>query len=271
MSEKFSLQWNDFQQTVVSSFQELNESGDFTDVTLVTDDKTIEAHRFVLSACSPFFQNILKKMKIPHPFVYLKGIDGTCLENVLHFIYKGHVNVYQDKLEKFLLVGEELQLKGLTKASSTKSTPAQSPGPSHVKEELSEYEDNINTIIDENNETLDYKDYNLGDNTNTGDEIQLYDDISNNTKEIVEDTKKIYQNFDRDDYYEEFDRTVNSMMKKGENIWKCTQCDYSHKLKSRMRIHIEGKHNDGFSLTCSQCGKQFRSRHSLGTHLSRFH
>ena len=52
-SEKFCLKWNDFQENIDSSFNGLREEMDFSDVTLVCkDDKEIEAHRVILSACS---------------------------------------------------------------------------------------------------------------------------------------------------------------------------------------------------------------------------
>ena len=41
--------------------QEMLTSDEFTDVTLVTDDKkTIKAHRNILSACSPVFKKFYK-------------------------------------------------------------------------------------------------------------------------------------------------------------------------------------------------------------------
>ena len=44
-SEKLCLKWNDFQESVTSSFGELRSDTDFTDVTLACDDGTqLEAH-----------------------------------------------------------------------------------------------------------------------------------------------------------------------------------------------------------------------------------
>merc|ERR1719244_116940 len=116
-SEKLCLQWNDFQETVVTSFQDLN---DFHDVTLASsDNKSFEVHRVILASCSPVFTNILKQSKGPHPFIYLRGIDGANLESIIEFLYKGKVNVYQEDLESFLRIAEELQMKGLTETAST--------------------------------------------------------------------------------------------------------------------------------------------------------
>ena len=48
---------------------------DFSDVTLVTEDKTeIKANTNILSACSPIFKDILKKEKNSNQIMYLRGI-----------------------------------------------------------------------------------------------------------------------------------------------------------------------------------------------------
>ena len=85
-SEKFCLRWNDFEANVSSAFRDLREEKDFFDVTLACEDSQIEAHKVILSACSPFFKNILKRHPHQHPLLYLKGVQMTELANVLNFI-----------------------------------------------------------------------------------------------------------------------------------------------------------------------------------------
>ena len=43
----------------------------------------------------------------------LRGILAQDLENVVCFIYNGEANVFQNDLQRFLDIAEELQLKGL--------------------------------------------------------------------------------------------------------------------------------------------------------------
>ena len=126
-SEKFSLKWNDFESNLSSAFTELREAKELFDVTLVCDTNQIEAHKVVISACSPFFRRILKRSPHSHPLLYLKGVPFTDLEAVLSFMYQGEVSVGQDHLNSFLATAEELQVKGLTEGSGgggTSSTPA---------------------------------------------------------------------------------------------------------------------------------------------------
>ena len=57
MSEKFCVTWNDFKNNVTKSYEKLRKEKDFFDVTLVSEDEVlVEAHKLVLSACSPFFR-----------------------------------------------------------------------------------------------------------------------------------------------------------------------------------------------------------------------
>ena len=113
-SEKFCLRWNDFETNISSAFRDLREDKDFFDVTLACDDEQIQAHKVILSACSPFFHKILHKNPHPHPLLYLKGVKYIDIQAVLNFMYHGEVNVAQEELNTFLAVAEDLRVKGLT-------------------------------------------------------------------------------------------------------------------------------------------------------------
>jgi len=117
-SEKFCLRWNDFENNISCAFRELREDKDFFDVTLACDDDQIQAHKVIISACSPFFRNILRRNHHQHPLLYLKGVKFTDLQSVLNFMYHGEVNVAQDELNSFLAVAEDLKVKGLTQNQS---------------------------------------------------------------------------------------------------------------------------------------------------------
>ena len=111
-TEKLCLVWNDFQSHVQVSFGELRTDTDFTDVTLACEDQSIKAHKVVLSACSPFFKKLLKNHPHPQPLIYMKGIKTSSLTAIIDFLYLGEANVFQEELDSFLALAEELQLKG---------------------------------------------------------------------------------------------------------------------------------------------------------------
>jgi len=124
-SEKFCLRWNDFETNISVAFKEIREEKDFFDVTLACDDSQIQAHKVILSACSPFFRNVLRRNPHQHPLLYLKGVKYQDLLSVLNFMYNGEVNVAQEELNTFLSVAEDLRVKGLTQntAGSAKKNP----------------------------------------------------------------------------------------------------------------------------------------------------
>ena len=129
-SEKFCLRWNDFESNISVAFRELRDDKDFFDVTLACDDEQIQAHKVILSACSPFFRSILRKNPHTHPLLYLRGVKFSDLQSVLNFMYHGEVNVAQEELNSFLAVAEELRVKGLTQNQSTKKQESSFPAPS---------------------------------------------------------------------------------------------------------------------------------------------
>ena len=101
-SEKFSLRWNDFKSNISEAFKDLREEKDFFDVTLACEDNQIQAHKVILSACSPFFRNILRRNPHQHPLLYLKDVKYKELLSVINFMYLGEVSVAQDELNSFL-------------------------------------------------------------------------------------------------------------------------------------------------------------------------
>jgi len=132
-SEKFCLRWNDFESNISSSFSELREDKDFFDATLACDDEQIQAHKLIISACSPFFRNVLRRNPHQNPLIYLKGVRFTDLQAILNFMYHGEVNVAQEDLNSFLAVAEDLKVKGLTQnqtqssENSSRNTSSKSP------------------------------------------------------------------------------------------------------------------------------------------------
>ena len=115
MSKKLCLQWNDFMENVNSAFGKLRDNKEFTDVTLICEDgQQIESHKVMLASSSPFFQKILHTSKHPHPLIYLKGFASKDFASILDFLYFGEAKVFQEDLDSFLAIAEEIKLKGLT-------------------------------------------------------------------------------------------------------------------------------------------------------------
>ena len=154
-SEKFCLKWNDFSSHISSSLKTIREDKDFFDVTLACNQDQIEAHKLVLSSCSPFFKQILRKHLHQHPLLYLRGVQFRDLVNILNFMYNGEVNVAQDDLTSFLSLAEELQVRGLTQAQDNCS-------PTHAQDNTK-----INTDTSRSNQVVSKRKSVLSSNTPT--------------------------------------------------------------------------------------------------------
>ena len=68
--EKVYLESADHVVYLKDSFRDLKGNGEFFDVTLASEDaKQMQAHKVILSSCSPIFKGILKANNHPHPVI----------------------------------------------------------------------------------------------------------------------------------------------------------------------------------------------------------
>ncbi|CAK1588125.1 unnamed protein product [Parnassius mnemosyne] len=123
MSEQFSLRWNDFHANLSQSFQALLEGEDLVDVTLAAGGQYVQAHKLILSVCSPYFKELFKMNPCEHPIVILKDVAHQELRQLLQFMYRGEVHVRQQELFAFLHTAELLQVKGLTGGRDRSESP----------------------------------------------------------------------------------------------------------------------------------------------------
>ena len=130
-SEKFCLRWNEFESNISTAFRELRDDQDFFDVTLVCEEEQIQAHKVILSACSPFFRSVLRRNRHEHPLLYLRGIKYIDIVSILTFMYHGEVNVSQEELNSFLSVAEDLKVKGLTQNDPERTAQVNNPSKPH--------------------------------------------------------------------------------------------------------------------------------------------
>ena len=253
-SEKFCLKWNDFQNNITSSFANLKSDTDFSDVTLVCEDgQQLEAHKAILATSSPFFDNLLKKNKHPHPLIFMRGINYDDLAAIIDFLYVGEANVYQEHLENFLSFAEDLQLKGLTKNTSPDKSKDPLGGQITAHRQIKPVAATVKceeVLSDENNRN------HFGESDNT---IAL--PASYNT---------------RGDF-QELDEQIKSMMGQSQNTLPngrkkkvCKVCEKEGDYRV-IKDHIEAKHIEGVSIPCNSCDKIFSCRAFLQTHIQRKH
>ena len=81
--ERVNFTWYDHSGHVTDAIQEMFFSNAFKDVTLVSEDrKHINAHRNILTACSPVFRYLLNLDKNSNQLIYLRGVQFSDLESI---------------------------------------------------------------------------------------------------------------------------------------------------------------------------------------------
>ena len=244
MSEKLCLQWNDFNDNVKTAFGNLREDIDFTDVTLACEDgRQVQVHKVILAASSPFFQNILKRNQHPHPLIYMRGLKSEDLVAIVDFLYCGEANVFQDNLDSFLVIAEELQLKGLMGKNyediSKDETVALKENRSTFKIDLKVDGGQIPTnVVEKMDRTI---------TVTSGDEDKFVERV----KSLIEKTQN---------------RTRNGM----GYLYLCKVCGKEGQ-SIHVQNHIEANHMEGLSIPCNLCDKTAKSRHGLAQHKRSYH
>ena len=257
-SEKLCLQWNEFQKIVSSAFGDLREDKDFTDVTLACEDgKQVEVHKLVLVASSPFFMELLKRNKHPHPLIYMKGVKSENLMSMLEFFYFGEANVYQENLDTFLAFADELKLKGLNGSDQSKDSNYKAP-----------------VFQSEGEKTLqEFRSFKVGSHSRPLESSKKQSKNIQNSLEMAlainpDDTTAVLQHLKEQ---------IDSMMATHENngigngnVKVCKVCGKEGPMTT-VRNHIEAKHISGVRLTCDLCGKTAKTKNSLACHMTRHH
>ena len=243
-TEKLCLVWNDFQSHVQVSFGELRTDTDFTDVTLACDDQSIKAHKVVLSTSSPFFKKLLKNHPHPQPLIYMKGMKANSLTAIIDFLYLGEANVFQEELDNFLALAEELQLKGLEGNSEERA-------PEPLGETFDHTEKGTNVIQKQNMS-----------------ERRISDVKFENEANLFQGTVKttIQQKPKQDSIIESSTMArIESMIEKQVDGYYYTNCGHTSKHLGHMKEHVE-KHIEGLEYPCDVCNKIMRSFHSFRNH-----
>ena len=210
----------------------------------------------------------------------MRGLRKSELENVINYAYTGKAEVEQSKLDSFLELAEELNLKGLTpvadlveeKPSSNEET--EKGEESKVDDGSDDRDENIPT--DDENESIPSDDENESihsDDLNESmdiDNIELQEnDLTTSAEDETsfEGSQKVEKECTKQETnveLEEILNLVNSKIVKLQdsiNDFACSICgkEYTSKNKSSLKNHIEAhpEVSDKISLNCSFCDRMF--------------
>ena len=186
----------------------------------------------------------------------MRGLKSDDLLAIIDFLCFGEANVYQENLDSFLAIAEELQLKGLMgNVSSNEAIQRKNELYSQEKE----------------NEVLEY----LPSISKPSHVFQTK--YNENTSKSGQQERAVALTSSFSGNIQELDRKCNAMMEKtlkkradGLPVYRCIVCGKEAK-SGDLKNHIETNHLDGISIPCNICEKTFRSRDSFGKHLRHFH
>ena len=266
--EKLSLKWNEFRDNLCKAFAKLKHDKDFTDVTLVCEDgQQFETHKLVLISSSPFFFDVLKRNKHPHPMIFMGGLKSVLLGAMMDFLYEGEVKIEQNQLESFLGFAEQLQLKDFRGAKSE--------------------EEELNPPLKRRTVQPISNDAPLSKSLFPNQPMLQIESITKDLRPKILRTQKrllksseervpVFEdyNYTTEEGFEELDQKVKSMFEFSENpapgntLGRARICKVCGKEGERTSIinHIEVNHMAGLCIPCKMCGKYLASRAALKQH-----
>ena len=282
----YLLQQDDFKSNIVGSLQTLRNAGDFFDVTLACADKTtIEAHKVVLSAFSPFLKHVLTMSKQSHPFIYLKGILKQDLEAIVEYLYSGETKVPVDDVNRFLEAATELEIAGLindentmentqdvnitdlekvaTLSENDESFQFESPPDDSKRKKRKPKSLKSKEAIVKVKEEKIVAEENADDNS-TANESNSEADESGST------TTLDLSSMNDEEKMEKLMYEISQKMEKvrsdtGGTVWQCKDCGRIGKQKDKLGMHVE-THLTGYTHNCKFCERTYQTRNSLLVH-----
>ena len=201
---KLGLSRGDFNNHSVETFQNLFESQNFTDVTLVCEDqRQIKSHKVILSAGSQFFNEMLLRNPHPNPLIFLK-VKYNYIHSLVRFIYTGECEVEQHDIESFLETAKDLKIEGLTSETENNSTE---PNQNKWEKEAPDPEDGATQPKEEK--------------------------INKNLTSDLDVATIKTENFENDKLGKE----------DIQNTFICNKCDFVVYCEASLRVHKRKKHN----------------------------
>jgi len=269
--EKYSLKWHTYSDHLKSMMKELMMNEDFSDVTLVTEDKKqIKANISILGACSPVFKDILKKGNNSNHIMYLRGIQFCELESIMQFIHLGEATFFEERMDEFLAVARLLEIKELCNTEiepddNTKEMDQET----EILKEPTVISDFINPLSTQG-----------GDERVSGDNWKYDCEPCNKTysteKGLMVHIQSKHEGVKYDcdlcdNKYASQITLRNHIQSIHEGVkYACNQCDYQATDRCNLTRHIKSKH-EGAKYACNQCEHQATDKSNLARHIQSMH
>ena len=273
MQEKYNITWPSYSDHLKNMMKELMMNEDFSDVTLVTEDKKqIKANIHILTACSPVFKDILKKNKNSSPIMYLRGIQYTELESIMQFIYLGEATLYKERMEEFLAVARSLKIKQLCDTETEPedySTKSDQNTSTEFVEEQTVMPDDIKKQVTKEGQGSAVR------RTGKYECVQCHKTYTDRTS-LRRHKRSVHEGVkyacDKCDYQakQQGNLTLHIQSKHKDVKYACDQCEYQATQQGHLTSHIQSRHK-GVKYACGQCSQQFTNESNLTKHIQSMH
>ena len=247
--KKFNLTQRTFLPYAQDLLKNLYNTNKYSDVTLVCDEnKHLQAHKFVLSACSPIFENILDNTDQAKSFIYLRGVKYEEISSILQFIYLGETTFYQDRMNELLSVAQDLMVKEI---GQNKESETHDNGQNYFNQSKAEYQG----VEEETNEN----------------------DVNDSSNHVSVDSSisKISNQEFGCNLCELRLRSMQGLRKHIESIhngtkYQCKECDYQATNQSNLNVHFKSVHQR-IKYPCQLCDHQASQSSTLKRHVLQVH
>ena len=274
--DKCNLTWHKYSDHLRETMQGMLISDSFTDVTLVSDDKqSIKAHRNILSACSPVFENILlMEIQNQHPVIYLRGIQFSEIESILQFIYLGEAKFLKHRVNEFLSVAKNLEIKEFSNETASDSDVSNSSNSNNISEnvdynvsETINVECDVADIVQKDNSTIE------GEQEETDSEFNFTKQAKQNNTVVTEKVEKDNCAIEQEQESADEGSKLSNQYAHGGVIFKCNQCTYQAKKHSDLKYHIQIQHEGTPLYLCDHhdCDYQATNKKLLKEHIQTIH
>ena len=300
----YNLTWKHFKLNQDSSMKEMFSSNENADVTLVSDDKfTFPAHKFIISAGSSVFEDLLINNPHHHPMIYLNGVKKIELDSFLQLIYLGKTKFCPSRMEKFFEIVRDLQIKQLSQPLINNGEPKVKDA--YVFDEISYHGDETKNMKDDDlvgegdfsvqEEDISVKSYSC-EKCETA-VFNSMQELSLHRKSQHESTRFECENCHYKTshlgHFKQHKSSVNvgvryscdicgyktsklSNLKQHKEsihesvIYSCDSCDYKSKHPSNLKIHKASMH-EGVRYSCDICEYKTTKMRNLRQHKESIH
>ena len=240
--QNLCVEWADFDTFTKRTVCNLLGDTEFTDVTLVSDDnRQIQAHKAILSACSPFFKIILKNNPHQHPLLFLRGVLFEDLQALVHFIYQGKTEVPQKSLNRFLSLSSEFQLEGIGSFDQVQDKDME-PN-QEIEPEVNQIQPYVRDATSRIDKTM-----------------QLKTESKKSEETMLSEAEGVVSEPNLFEISSELENRQLTASK-----FACGRCDYKTNRKDHLRTHSNSVH-DEIRYPCNQCDYRATQQSHLARH-----